>query len=798
MGIEATPAGHATLRRPPHLKLLVWLRQASPSWPVLVGALVFSIYIGLTPFIARTWRATGDEPHYLLAAHSLAVDKDFDLANNYEQLDYLNFYFSKDINRQIRTNLAGQQILNHHLGLPLLITPAYALGGRFGVLLFQGVLGGVLAALTFKLTTHICGNEKAALLATLFVAFTPPLFMYNYLVYPEIAGALLTTLILYVALAKNRPAPAALALVLLGLALLPWFNRRFVPLAVLLAGFTLWAWRSRESIAAQPGFGRLLRSFTWPGWLGLAVTLISIGLLVWFNSQLNAPPRADFIAPEDSSVLWNRLGRSVGWLVDQQRGLFIFGPIYIFALWGVPLLLQRSWQAKDRRWFVVAPFALSLAAPALAGGFWVPWELGPRFLVVALPALAPLLALAWQHYPRLRLLAVGLLFFSLLNSWAITRNPEMPYKSSLPIYYGQKLGLPLTELLPDMAGFAKLAVGQANPEANQVVTDRGRPAWFAPAGESGLVVQSGPLHQLPWGHYRLIWPLRVAPNLPPETKLLRLSAQYLGGGQLFNHIVTAANLPGDGSYGILEYRFTNTNPDRWRTPLILHAVSSGQSDIWGRDAHFEPQPFYAWLLPYLYLGLMLGGALASWLWLSEPRAAAANAGRLARLPGGVRWGVLALFLLLAGGYAAYQAAQPGRTYQMADLFHFVGRAEPDSAAVDGRAWRVDPQFDPPQKATHGPFDIYDAGQYKVNFRVKLLEPVTPEVEVARLQVNATANLEPLRTQPVQAKHFSRVDLYHDLVLPITNPRRQALSFEIHYLGVAPLAIDSITITKMGD
>jgi hypothetical protein len=41
-------------------------------------------------------------------------------------------------------------------------------------------------------------------------------------------------------------------------------------------------------------------------------------------------------------------------------------------------------------------------------------------------------------------------------------------------------------------------------------------------------------------------------------------------------------------------------------------------------------------------------------------------------------------------------------------------------------------------------------------------------------------------------------MYHDFVLTVTNPRRQALSFDVHYLGVAPLAIESVTISKIGE
>jgi hypothetical protein len=68
-----------------------------------------------------------------------------------------------------------------------------------------------------------------------------------------------------------------------------------------------------------------------------------------------------------------------------------------------------------------------------------------------------------------------------------------------------------------------------------------------------------------------------------------------------------------------------------------------------------------------------------------------------------------------------------------------------------------------------------------------------EQEIARLQVSATANFDELVTQPLLVEHFSGPDLYHDLILTVDNPRRQALSFEVHYLGLAPLVIDEVTI-----
>jgi hypothetical protein len=80
--------------------------------------------------------------------------------------------------------------------------------------------------------------------------------------------------------------------------------------------------------------------------------------------------------------------------------------------------------------------------------------------------------------------------------------------------------------------------------------------------------------------------------------------------------------------------------------------------------------------------------------------------------------------------------------------------------------------------------------------LKLRDAVTTDQELARLQVAATANFNQLVVQPLRREHFAKPNVYHDFVLTVTNPRRQALSFEVDYLGVAPLLIDQVTITKI--
>ena len=65
-----------------------------------------------------------------------------------------------------------------------------------------------------------------------------------------------------------------------------------------------------------------------------------------------------------------------------------------------------------------------------------------------------------------------------------------------------------------------------------------------------------------------------------------------------------------------------------------------------------------------------------------------------------------------------------------------------------------------------------------------------------VQVSATDGFETLAVQALHSDDFSALDTYHDLTVVVENPRRQALSFEVDYLGVAALVIDEVTISKL--
>lgn len=800
---KTTPAVEVTPQ--PRVKL----EALSLSWPVLVGLLTLTIYLLCLPYVERSWRTTGDEPHYLLAAHSLVQDGDLDLTNNYDQLDYLAFYLSPDIIRQVRLTPDGRQVLNHHLGLPFLLAPAYALGGRYGVLIFQAILAAMLAGVTFKLAYFISGDETASLLATLAVGFSPPLFFYPYLIYPELIGALLTTTLLYILVTRQPATISVVMLTLVALVTLPWLNRRFIVLAIVLTWLVARLWR----IPAEPDpTGRATaklnpRQSRWsrPALAALLLPAVSIMALGWFNATLLPPTRADFTLPE-MHLLWVRLARGIGWLFDQQRGLFIYGPVYLLAIWGGPLLFSKR---DDHRPTVktarltLLPFVVALGTTAIAGGFWVAWELGPRYLVVALPGLAPVLALAWSRYRRVKMfvaLAALLLILSLLNTAVILRQPELPYQSSLPLYYGQKLGLPLVDLWPNLADYALITPDPTAPDAQTVEQD-GQLLWHAPAGMRRPLLQAAPLTDLPSGRYQVRWPMRLDPasvsaELAAGTELARIAAKYLGGGPVLNKIITAADLPADGSFGVVAFELINAQVDRWSAPIVFNVTGSGQAALYAQAVEFRPDPLYAWTLPYLYLAWLAAAAWLTWRWWGRTLPLSPAPQRSGPFSTGPAWSLAVIAPLLLAGYLFIQQAQDRQTYDALNLQHHIGRPIADPNAAGGQAWQVDPTLDPPQKAIYGPFDFYDAGRYRVTFRLKLPELVQPDLEIARLYVRATANSIDLAALPVFSTEFIEPQRYQDFNLIVDNPRRQALSFEVQYHAVAPLTVDEVTIDRL--
>jgi hypothetical protein len=80
----------------PHQRPL--LRDSQARWVVFLATLVASVgTLFVLPQLPTMTITTGDEPHYLLLAHSLYADQDFDPLNNYLNEDWRRFYDGEEL-----------------------------------------------------------------------------------------------------------------------------------------------------------------------------------------------------------------------------------------------------------------------------------------------------------------------------------------------------------------------------------------------------------------------------------------------------------------------------------------------------------------------------------------------------------------------------------------------------------------------------------------------------------------------------------------------------------------------------
>ena len=112
-------------------------RRAGALWLVLFA--VYAATLGLDAFGTSDYG--GDEPHYLLTAKSLVDDGSVDLLDEYRERSYRSFYPRTLDPHGVLTE--GRLNEPHGIGFPLLIAPAYAIGGATAVELWLAALAAL-------------------------------------------------------------------------------------------------------------------------------------------------------------------------------------------------------------------------------------------------------------------------------------------------------------------------------------------------------------------------------------------------------------------------------------------------------------------------------------------------------------------------------------------------------------------------------------------------------------------------------------------------------------------------------
>ena len=347
--------------------------------PLVLTVAAFVVYAALGAWVTSVQGLGGDEPHYLVITESLLRDGDLRIENNHENRDYERFFPLPLRPHFLKRGIDRVIYSIHSPGLPALLLPAYAVGGRLGANLFMALLASLTGTAVFLLARAV-STPGVALATWVGLSFTTPFLMHGWLLYPEMAGACVVAWVLW--WTWQSPGEGVGRWVWRGLAVgcLPWLHVKFVVLLVA-CGLALGV-RLRQRPASLAAFGV-------PIVLSLAAWLLSFYMMY---GVLDPTIPYGGAAAMGETLAWTNVVRgTLGLLADQEFGLLLYSPFYLLALVGLVPLLRR----RDTRFVAAVSLLVGVAFLVATTRYYMWWggsSVPARFLVPALPLVAPFLA----------------------------------------------------------------------------------------------------------------------------------------------------------------------------------------------------------------------------------------------------------------------------------------------------------------------------------------------------------------------------------------------------------------------
>jgi hypothetical protein len=339
--------------------------------PAVLFAIAALFYAAIGLWYASRLRVSGDEPHYLLMAQSLWREGDLDLADNLAREDWRENTPGPIAPHYGAPRADGRPFPAHSPGLPLVLAPVYAVGGRLACVLVLALMAAGVTVVTWRLAAGAVNAGQPVVIAWA-AALGPPIAFYAFHVYTEVPSALAATGALALLLAAPSIAGAAGAALLASA--LPWLHLKMIPAAVALA-----------IIAAARLRGRPLAAFV------VMSVACAAGYLAYYHAIFGtASPLAIYGGvPADADGSPRRA--LAGLLLDRSYGLLWHAPIFVLALAGLPDLARR-------RLWPHALLALAVLLPVLWWRMWWGGQCPPaRFLVPLVPVLAVAVALRCER-----------------------------------------------------------------------------------------------------------------------------------------------------------------------------------------------------------------------------------------------------------------------------------------------------------------------------------------------------------------------------------------------------------------
>ncbi|MBN1551077.1 tetratricopeptide repeat protein [bacterium] len=391
-------------------------------------------------------KVTGDEPHYLLMTHSLLKDGNLNLFDEYQNLEYADFYSGFLVPKP--SDYIQQGIIKSRgLGatFSIMLIPGYLLGGYTGSVILLAFMSALLISFAYRLYVTVSGNTVSSIISSAIIGFSVPILIYSPLVYPDIIAALLIILALNLLTIppKSKQGRSVPLYIVILTALLLFLKFRYTSVIVLIILGTFYRSTRRKR---KPAI-----------FLVSAIILFLCYLLIdkfYFEGDLflnRFGGKAQILSYlpgfSDGDVL-------LGLFLDQEAGLLWLSPVFWLALPGI-----RLWPQKHTSIFWVSLLALPLTAISLMGHF--AWHCMPtpplRYLLPVLPCVGLFMAITFKHWvllsPIQKLIGFSTIIYSFFTALLLSLQPAFQINmadgtASLFQAISSQLHTSITRLLP--------------------------------------------------------------------------------------------------------------------------------------------------------------------------------------------------------------------------------------------------------------------------------------------------------------------------------------------------------------
>ncbi|MEI7541998.1 MAG: hypothetical protein WCJ94_01955 [bacterium] len=307
----------------------------------------FIFYVLTTSFVTFVYPPTGDEPHYLIVAQSIAADFDFNLENNYtEKKNYEGLYpVALDYKglHTIKGNNGTGVYTTHDVGLSFLIAPFVKIGGRYPTQLLVNFLAALLCVMLYLMLLRLGIAPNFSAIAAMSAGMAMPLLAGASLILTEIPAALLVAFCVYTLLGKTIGKRNLLFFA--AMAFMPWLHVKLIIFPVVFYCYYYYLVIKNKSFNLKTEF------------INNLFVLVSAGLYVWYYYAVYG-----IIAPFGLKALHENIYSAIPTMqvnkfvinpfhfvtsalaafFDRDYGLLPYCLFYVLSFWGIISVLNKK------------------------------------------------------------------------------------------------------------------------------------------------------------------------------------------------------------------------------------------------------------------------------------------------------------------------------------------------------------------------------------------------------------------------------------------------------------------------